>query len=71
MWANASPDVRQARHHRDPEPGRLPADVVRNRLAQLAKDPDAFWAELEQGERDGWLCSGVVCFTAAGRKPSP
>jgi ubiquinone/menaquinone biosynthesis C-methylase UbiE len=28
-----------------------------------------FWAELEQGEREGWLCSGVVCFTVVGRKP--
>ncbi|HEY6423090.1 MAG TPA: methyltransferase domain-containing protein [Pseudonocardiaceae bacterium] len=28
-----------------------------------------FWAELEEGERAGWLCSGVVCFTVAGRKP--
>ncbi|HEY3714421.1 MAG TPA: methyltransferase domain-containing protein [Jatrophihabitantaceae bacterium] len=29
-----------------------------------------FWAELEEGERDGWLCSGVVCFTVVGRKPA-
>lgn len=42
-----------------------------NRLAQLTKDTDEFWEELEQGEREGWLCSGVVCFTAAGRKPLP
>jgi len=28
-----------------------------------------FWAELEQGEREGWLCSGVVCFNLVGRKP--
>jgi ubiquinone/menaquinone biosynthesis C-methylase UbiE len=31
---------------------------------------DAFWAELEQGERAGWLCSGVVCFSVVGRKPN-
>ncbi|HEX4223366.1 MAG TPA: methyltransferase domain-containing protein [Pseudonocardiaceae bacterium] len=30
---------------------------------------DAFWAELERGEREGWLCSGVTCFTVAGTKP--
>lgn len=30
---------------------------------------DAFWAELERGERGGWLCSGVVCFTVVGTKP--
>jgi ubiquinone/menaquinone biosynthesis C-methylase UbiE len=35
-----------------------------------AEAVDAFWAELEQGEREGWLCSGVVCFTVVGRKPS-
>ena len=29
----------------------------------------AFWAELEQGEREGWLCSGIVIFTVVGRKP--
>lgn len=29
----------------------------------------AFWAELEQGEREGWLCSGIVCFTVVGTKP--
>jgi ubiquinone/menaquinone biosynthesis C-methylase UbiE len=27
-----------------------------------------FWAELEQGERSGWLCSGVICFNVVGRK---
>ena len=31
---------------------------------------DDFWAELDQGERDGWLCSGITCFTVVGRKPS-
>ena len=31
---------------------------------------DAFWTELERGEREGWLCSGIVCFTVVGRKPS-
>lgn len=30
---------------------------------------DAFWTELDQGEREGWLCSGVVCFSVVGRKP--
>ncbi|WP_051580590.1 methyltransferase domain-containing protein [Pseudonocardia acaciae] len=29
---------------------------------------DAFWAEQERGEHEGWLCTGVTCFTAAGRK---
>jgi hypothetical protein len=24
---------------------------------------------LDQGEREGWLCSGIVCFTVVGRKP--
>jgi ubiquinone/menaquinone biosynthesis C-methylase UbiE len=31
---------------------------------------DAFWAEQERGEHEGWLCTGVTCFTATGRKPS-
>lgn len=30
---------------------------------------DDFWAELDRGEREGWLCSGVVCFSVVGRKP--
>ncbi|WP_163509968.1 methyltransferase domain-containing protein [Fodinicola acaciae] len=34
-----------------------------------AGEVDDFWAELAQGERDGWLCSGVVCFTVVGRRP--
>jgi ubiquinone/menaquinone biosynthesis C-methylase UbiE len=29
-----------------------------------------FWDDLEQGEREGWLCSGVTAFTVVGRKPS-
>jgi ubiquinone/menaquinone biosynthesis C-methylase UbiE len=29
-----------------------------------------FWAELDEGERAGWLCSGIVCFTVTGRKPA-
>ena len=29
----------------------------------------AFWDELEQAEREGWLCSGVTVFTVVGRKP--
>jgi ubiquinone/menaquinone biosynthesis C-methylase UbiE len=28
-----------------------------------------FWAELQDGEQAGWLCSGVVCFTVVGQKP--
>jgi ubiquinone/menaquinone biosynthesis C-methylase UbiE len=39
-----------------------------DRLAKLAPAED-FWSELERGEQEGWLCSGVVCFTVAGRKP--
>ena len=31
---------------------------------------ERFWAELDEGERNGWLCSGVVCFTVVGRKPA-
>lgn len=31
---------------------------------------EEFWAELDEGERAGWLCSGVVCFTVVGRKPN-
>jgi ubiquinone/menaquinone biosynthesis C-methylase UbiE len=38
--------------------------------AATADAVDAFWAELEQGEREGWLCSGIVCFTVVGRKSS-
>ncbi|MFC9689406.1 methyltransferase domain-containing protein [Kribbella sp. NPDC056951] len=39
-----------------------------NRVSALAGEARAaaFWEELEQGEREGWLCSGGVCFTAAG-----
>jgi SAM-dependent methyltransferase len=36
-----------------------------------ATDVAALWVELEKGEREGWLCSGVVCFTAVGRKVQP
>ena len=49
--------------------------VCANPLAQMvdagettAERVTEFWAELEEGERDGWLCSGVVCFTVVGRK---
>jgi len=28
-----------------------------------------FWLEQEEGEKAGWLRTGVVCFTASGRKP--
>jgi ubiquinone/menaquinone biosynthesis C-methylase UbiE len=31
---------------------------------------DAFWAEQERGENEGWLCTGVTCFTAVGRQPA-
>ena len=33
-----------------------------------AEDVHEFWAELEQGEHSGWLCSGVICFNVVGRK---
>jgi len=33
-----------------------------------AEDVHEFWAELEQGERSGWLCSGIICFNVVGRK---
>jgi hypothetical protein len=33
-----------------------------------AEEANNFWAELEQGEREGWLCSGIVCFNVVGRK---
>jgi SAM-dependent methyltransferase len=41
------------------------------RLGKIAGEleANAFWDELEQGEREGWLCSGGVNFTVAGRKP--
>ena len=35
-----------------------------------AEDVTTFWDELDEGERAGWLCSGVVCFTVVGRKRS-
>jgi len=35
-----------------------------------AEEVAGFWAELEQGEREGWLCSGIVCFNVVGRKPA-
>jgi ubiquinone/menaquinone biosynthesis C-methylase UbiE len=37
--------------------------------ATTEDDVTAFWTELERGEREGWLCSGVVCFTVVGTKP--
>jgi ubiquinone/menaquinone biosynthesis C-methylase UbiE len=40
-------------------------DAGRTTAAEVAE----FWAELEDGERTGWLCSGVVCFTVVGQKP--
>ena len=45
--------------------------VFADRLARLATDEEvsAFWTELEQAEREGWLCTGGVNFTAVGRKP--
>ena len=49
--------------------------VFANRLGAMvdagettAEEVTGFWAELEQGEREGWLCSGVVCFNVVGRK---
>jgi ubiquinone/menaquinone biosynthesis C-methylase UbiE len=49
--------------------------VFANRLGAMvdagettAEEVNDFWAELEQGEREGWLCSGIVCFTVVGRK---
>ncbi|HEX4248479.1 MAG TPA: methyltransferase domain-containing protein [Pseudonocardia sp.] len=51
--------------------------VFGGRLDQLvadgvvaAADADAFWAEQSRGEREGWLCTGVTCFTAVGHKPA-
>ncbi|MFF0265294.1 methyltransferase domain-containing protein [Kribbella sp. NPDC004536] len=40
-----------------------------DRIARLAteQEADAFWAELEQAEQEGWLCTGGTNFTAAGR----
>lgn len=40
-----------------------------NRVSRLAgaAEADAFWAELEQAEAEGWLCTGGTNFTAAGR----
>jgi ubiquinone/menaquinone biosynthesis C-methylase UbiE len=40
-------------------------DTGETTLAEVAE----FWAELADGERAGWLCSGVVCFTVVGQKP--
>src|SRR5882757_2272997 len=51
--------------------------VFAARLAQMVdagettdEEVAQFWAELEDGERAGWLCSGIVCFTVVGRKPA-
>ncbi|HWN31537.1 MAG TPA: methyltransferase domain-containing protein [Pseudonocardia sp.] len=51
--------------------------VFGGRLDQLvaedvvtAAEADAFWAEQDRGERAGWLCTGVTCFTVVGRKPA-
>lgn len=51
--------------------------VFAHRLALMVEagettEPEVaeFWAELAEGERAGWLCSGVVCFTVVGRKPT-
>lgn len=50
--------------------------VVGDRLDQLvtAGAVDAavgarYWADQERGEREGWLQTGVTCFTTAGRVP--
>ncbi|MEC3914964.1 methyltransferase domain-containing protein [Nocardia sp. CDC160] len=52
--------------------------VMGNRLRAMvahgettAAEVSDFWAELERAEREGWLCTGVTCFTVAGRKPRP
>lgn len=50
--------VFSGRLHQMVETGQTTAEAV-----------DRFWAELEEGERAGWLCSGIVCFTVVGRKP--
>jgi ubiquinone/menaquinone biosynthesis C-methylase UbiE len=49
--------------------------VFANRLGAMvdagettAEEVNKFWAELERGEREGWLCSGIVCFNVVGRK---
>ena len=49
--------------------------VFSGRLDQLvaegvvtAAKAEAFWAEQDRGEREGWLCTGVTCFTVVGRK---
>jgi len=51
--------------------------VFANRLQRMVdvgettvESVEQFWAELDQGERTGWLCSGVVCFNVVGRKPA-
>lgn len=51
--------------------------VFGGRLDQLVADgavtaagAEEFWAEQVRGEREGWLCTGVTCFTVAGRKPA-
>ncbi|WP_394830816.1 methyltransferase domain-containing protein [Pendulispora rubella] len=33
-----------------------------------ADEVEAFWEELDEAEGNGWLCSGIVCLTVAGRK---
>ena len=48
--------------------GRLAAMVDAGQTS--AEEVINFWAELEQGEREGWLCSGIVCFNVVGRKPA-
>jgi ubiquinone/menaquinone biosynthesis C-methylase UbiE len=51
--------------------------VFGGRLDQLVADgvvtgaeAGDFWAEQERGEREGWLCTGVTCFTVVGHKPA-
>ena len=50
--------------------------VVGDRLQRLvdagatsAAAAAEFWSEQERGEREGWLRTGITCFTASGRKP--
>jgi ubiquinone/menaquinone biosynthesis C-methylase UbiE len=45
-------------------------DLARRLVAagEISADAaDTFWAEQERGEEQGWLCTGVVCFTVSGR----
>ncbi|WP_394841514.1 methyltransferase domain-containing protein [Pendulispora brunnea] len=43
--------------------------LVASRQA-TSDEVEAFWDELDEAERNGCLCSGIVCLTVAGRKPN-